>query len=127
MLSHSSSLSSLCVCCVCVCVCVLCVCDFAGDSEEVSLFQFMESVASVIPDKWRRVGVALGIRHPQINAINTQHQGDAVNCFESVFHFWQQQSTPQQPVSWTTLVTVLRSHYVGEERLADSIKANFLS
>ena len=85
----------------------------------------MEAVASVIPDKWRRVGAALGIRHSQINGINTQHQGDALNCFAEVFHLRKQHSTPQQPASWTTLVTVLHSHYVGEERLVDFLQQAF--
>ena len=86
----------------------------------------MESVATVIPDKWKRVGMALGLSQAQIIAIDAQHWGDSLNCFAEVFHLWQQLSTPQQPVSWSTLVTVLNSHTVGEERLAGFIQENFI-
>ena len=87
----------------------------------------MESVATVIPDKWKRVGVALGISQAQINAIDAQHRGDSLNCFAEVFHLWQQLSTPQQPVSWSTLVTVLNSRTVQEESLASFLQENFIN
>ena len=92
----------------------------------MSLFQFMESVATVIPDKWKKVGVSLGLCQPQINAIDAQHRGDPLDCFAEVFHLWQQLSTPQQPVSWTTLVTMLRSRTVGEELLANNLQEHFI-
>ena len=86
----------------------------------------MESVATVIPDKWRRVGVTIGLSQAQVNAIDAQHRGDPLDCFAEVFHLWQQLSTPQQPVSWTTLVTVLRSCTVGEEHLAGVLQEHFI-
>ena len=87
----------------------------------MSLFQFIENVATVIPDKWKRVGVVLGLSQAQINAIDAQHRGVPLDCFAEVF-----QSTPQQPVSWTTLVTVLRSRTVGEELLAGNLQEYFI-
>ena len=86
----------------------------------------MESVATVIPDKWKRVGVALGLSQAQVNAIEKHRLADPLDCFAEVFHLWQQLSTPQQPVNWSTLVTVLNSRIVGEERLADFIQENFV-
>ena len=88
--------------------------------EEVLLFQFMESVAKKIPGKWRSVGMALGLGQTQLNAIDSQHRGNPLDCFTEVFNHWQHLPTPQQPVSWYTLITVLRS--VGEESLVDSIQ-----
>ena len=87
----------------------------------------MESVATVIPDKWKRVGMALGLSQAQINAIDAQHRGDPLDCFAEVFHLWQQLSTPQQPVSWSTVVTVLNSRTVGEESLAGFLQENFIN
>ena len=86
----------------------------------------MESVATVIPDKWKRVGMALGLSQAQINAINKHHLADPLDCFAEVFHLWQQLSTSQQPVNWTTLVTVLCSRTVGEEHLADNLQEHFI-
>lgn len=92
----------------------------------MSLFQFMESVATKIPSKWKRVGVALGLNQSQIDAIEKRRLADPLDCFSDVFNYWQQLYTPYQPVSWSTLVTVLRTQYVGEESLADFIQKNFV-
>ena len=115
-LSNESCLLALCVVVVYA----------TGGSEGVSLFQFIENVATQIPTKWRGVGLALGLRQSQIDAIEEKGFTDPLNCFLDVFSFWQQQSTTQQPVSWTTLVTVLRSQSVGEEALADFLQQRFV-
>ena len=100
---------------------------FTGDdAEEVSLFQFMETVASAIPDKWKRVGLALGLSQEHISGIDAENEGDPLKCFTEIFNLWQQVSTPQQPVSWTTLVSVLRSQHVDEELLANCIEETFI-
>ena len=79
-----------------------------------------------IPDKWKRVGVALNLSQAHINAIDTQHRGDSLHCFAEVFHQWQRFHNPDQPVSWTTLVDVLQSRLVGDTRLAEKIKKEFI-
>ena len=99
----------------------------AGVVHEISLFQFTESVAAVIPDKWRRVGLALGLTQAQLNAIDDQHRGKSLESFAEVFSMWQQLATPDNnPVKWSTLVRVLKSRTVGEETLAKSIQSNFI-
>ena len=50
----------------------------------MSLFQFMEGVATVIPDKWKRVDVALRLSLAQVNGIDAQHWGDPLDCFAEV-------------------------------------------
>ena len=92
----------------------------------MSLFQFMETVASAIPDKWKRVGLALGLNQEHISGIDAENGGNCLKCFAEVFNLWQQLSTRQQPVSWTTLVTVLRSQHVDEECLANNIEKTFI-
>ena len=88
----------------------------------VSLFQFMEAVASKIPAKWRIVGVSLGISTSILDGIEKHRRGNCLECFSDVFTCWQQQSTPQSPANWTALVNVLRSNSVGEEELSDTIQ-----
>ena len=94
-------------------------------TDTVSRFQFMEAVASKIPSKWKRVGVSLGMDQSQLDGINMRRLADPLECFSDVFTYWQQQSTPQSPANWATLVTVLRSNYVGEEELSDTIQNTF--
>lgn len=86
----------------------------------------MEHIAAVIPHKWKMVAIALGLTMPQVQAIDQHHRGDPRICFADVFDQWQKLSTSHQPVSWTTLVSVLQSQYIGEEALADTIKESFL-
>ena len=101
---------------------MMCILFVYAGTDTVSRFQFMEAVASKIPSKWKRVGVSLGIDQSQLDAINMHRLADPLECFSDVFTCWQQQSTPQSPANWTTLVAVLRSNYVGEEELSDTIQ-----
>ena len=96
------------------------------DTDTVSRFQFIEAVASKIPTKWRRVGASLGITVDILDSIKRNHRGNLLECFSDVFTYWQQQSTPQSPANWATLVTVLRSNYVGEDALGDYIENTFM-
>ena len=95
-------------------------------ADTVSQFQFMETVASKIPSKWRRVGISLGMDTNQLDAINMHRLADPLECFSDVFTWWQQQSTPQSPANWATLVTVLRSNTVAEEELSDTIQNTYM-
>ena len=97
-----------------------------GDSDRVSLFQFMETVASKIPDKWYIVGVALGLSSSQLNAISVHRLANPLICFSDVYEHWQQMSTPQQPSNWSSLVTALNSDLVAEKVLARFIEDNFM-
>ena len=94
--------------------------------DTVSKFQFLEAVAIKIPNKWRRVGLCLGIGSSILDGIEKHRRGDPLECFSDVFTCWQQQSTPQSPANWATLVTVLRSNYVGEEALSYAIQNTFM-
>ena len=94
--------------------------------NEVSLLQFMETVASKIPDKWYSVGIALGLTKAQLNAINIHHCGDPCLCFSDVHDHWQRHSTSQQPANWASLATTLRCDIVGENALAELIQEKFM-
>ena len=102
------------------------VCLCAGDT--VSLFQFMENVAIKIhvPSKWKRVGVAFGLGWSQIDAIEKRCLADSSECYSDVFEYWQETFTHKQPANWASLVSVLRSNYVGEERLVEYIQETFM-
>ena len=96
------------------------------DTDTISQFQFMETVASNVPAKWRRVGVSMGISMGDLDGIEKHRRGDCLECFSDVFTFWQQKSTPQRPANWATIVAVLRSKYVGEKELGDYIESIFM-
>ena len=95
-------------------------------NDEVSTFQFMETVASKIPNKWHSVGIALGLTTTRLNAIDKYRRGDPLLCFSDVYDHWQQLSTSQQPANWASLATALSSNIVGENALALFIQKNFI-
>ena len=97
---------------------------YTGDV--VSLFQFNEYVGSKIPSKWKRVGVALGLSQAQIDAIDCHRRGDPFECFSDVFKYWQNESTPERPANWATLISVLQSNTVGEEALAEHVQSTLI-
>ena len=103
---------------------IILLCVYTGDV--VSLFQFNECVASKIPNKWRRVGVALGLSQALIDAIDDHHRGEFFKCFSDIFKYWQNESTPERPANWATLISVLRSNTVGEEALAEHIQSTLI-
>ena len=97
---------------------------YTGDA--VSLFQFNERVASKIPSKWKQVGVALGFSQSRIDAIEYRRNKVPFECFSDVFDYWQNESTPERPANWATLISVLRSNTVGEEALAEHIQSTLI-
>ena len=133
---------------VCVCVCVCCaikriifmsclqkiacyifksVCLYhLYTGDVVSLFEFNKYVATKIPSKWKRVGVSLGLRQSQIDAIEYHHRKELLECFSDVFKYWQNESTPERPANWATLISVLQSNTVGEEALAEHIQSTLM-
>ena len=66
--------------------------------------------------------MSLGISMGVLDGIEKHRLADPLECFSDVFTCWQQQSTPQSPANWASLVAVLRSNYVGEEKLSDIIQ-----
>ena len=69
----------------------------------------------------------MGISSSILDGIDQHRRGDCLDCFSDVFTFWQQQSTPQSPANWATLVAVLRSNYVGEETLGDILQNTYVT
>ena len=86
----------------------------------------MDTVATEIPSKWKRMGVAVGMSQSQIDAVDIHRRGQCFDCFSDVFKHWQDTSTPEQPANWASLVTVLCSRIVGEEAFAERIQKTFM-
>lgn len=92
----------------------------------VSLVEFLNSVASKIPNKWKLVAIALHLPMDTINDIDQKHFGEPRQCFPEVFIFWQRNVVPQSLVNWTTIIDVLRSDLVHENHLAATIQALYI-
>ena len=71
-----------------------------------------------IPSKWKDVGLQLGLDHGVLEGIG----GDNSHCYMDVFTRWEKQNSTTHPYTWSTIVHVLQTPAVGEEKLADKIK-----
>ena len=75
----------------------------------------MNHIAVNIPTKWRDIGLQLGLRVADLDAIEARHCNDYKRCFSAVFDQWEQQLT--SPYMWSTILEALTSPLLGEHRL----------
>ena len=94
----------------------------AGLESQPELADLMNEVAAEIPGKWRDVGLQLGMDHGVLEGIATISPGDINHCYSNVFTRWKNQKSQTYPYTWSTIVQVLKTRAVGEDRLADKIK-----
>lgn len=91
-----------------------------GLESEPELSELMDQIASRVPDKWRAIGIALGLT---INELNCFSPNEDPSCgFTFVFTIWKSRMT-REPYSWGTMMTVLRAPSVGEQRLAEQLES----
>ena len=92
---------------------------FTGAPE---LRDLMNKIASVIPAKWRDVGIQLGLSPSTLDNIQSEN-GSQPHCnrllFEKVFTEWDKHRP--KPYTWNTIIEVLRTPAVGEATLADTL------
>ena len=96
----------------------------AGLEIEPKLPNLMNEVAAVIPDKWRDIGIHLGLSHRVLEGIATISPRNTNLCYSNVFTLWENQNSTTHPYTWSTIVKVLQAPSVGEEKLAIKIKNN---
>ena len=92
-----------------------------------SLADLMNDVASVIPAKWRAVGIQLGLSADTLDSIQRDNAGKPQAClesFEQVLSIWK--THDPKPYTWSTIVDVLRTPAVGQSALAEELCAKYL-
>ena len=80
----------------------------------------MNEVAAKIPNKWRDMGVQLGLHHNELDAIASNSRGNTNLCFSEVFKHWE--SRNKYAYIWLVAVQALQSRAVQENRLAEEIE-----
>ena len=81
----------------------------------------MNEVAAKTPNKWLEIGIQLGLKTNQIDAIKYQHQGESSKIFADIFNQWEKQPGAE-PKTWSTVIKVLKTPIVGEETLAHHLE-----
>ena len=79
--------------------------------------EFCETVAVESPSKWRLVGIAVGIRTQQLDAIEQYCRGSQIDCFARVYDIWMNNPTIV-PFTWGSVVQVLERRFIEERELA---------
>ena len=74
-------------------------------------------------DKWEDVGIMLGIKPSQLDAIKSAGNQISQSCLRETLKLYLQKDNP--PPSWAAIVEALE--FVGEETLAGQIKSKYCS
>ena len=82
--------------------------------------QLLNRVASEARNKWRLVGIELGIKLDQLDAISEEK--NCILCYSKVFSQWEKKENPDFPFNWRTILNALRSSIVEENSLATKIE-----
>ena len=77
----------------------------------------MNRVAARCMDKWKLVGVQLEIEDVLLKSIQSS---DQQLCFMEVLDHWKSKGSP--PYTWTTIINVLKTPSVREEKLARDLE-----
>ena len=74
-------------------------------------------------DKWEDIGIMLGIKTSDLDAIKSAGNSTSQGCLREMLKLYLQKDSP--PPSWTTIVEALE--FVGEEPLAVQVKTKYCS
>ena len=85
------------------------------------LGDLMNHVAAALPTKWKMVGVQLGLSLAKLDEIEASNFGNCKCCFSSVFSEWEKLNTT--PYSWSTIIDVLQTPCVEENRVAEDLRS----
>ena len=85
----------------------------------------MEYVAVPAEDKFMEIGLGLGIKLPNLRAIEQQFNKNYKKCFLEMFDRWLK--SERDNLTWETVFNVLTSSSVGRGDLVSSIKERLTS
>lgn len=70
--------------------------------------------------KWHDIGLQIGLKHPDLEAIRMRRRDDPDECFKELLSDWLNRMNPKP--TWSALTDALRSPTVGLEQLAEEIE-----
>ena len=86
----------------------------------------MNEIATKIPERWKEVGIGLGLDDSDIKRIETDvptHK--SYPCYMEVFGMWKKRIT--KPYTWETILRTLRTKLVDAPSLATSLESQLMS
>lgn len=82
----------------------------------------MNLVAPHVKDKWRVVGLELGIETAELNGISAPDDTKFLKCYEQIFDTWKRRAKPEYPFTWSFLISVLGSEAVQRKDIANELE-----
>ena len=79
-------------------------------------------VTAEIPDKWRYVGIQLGLSLSQLDSICDRRNRDHAQCYMDVFDTWMKEDRR----TWVMLINALTSPAVDAKQLAHKISLDII-
>ena len=83
---------------------------------------------NVLPakEKWRNIGIALGLSHQTLQGIHHKHKDRTDQCLFATLSAWLhgRDKAREKGTTWRSIIRVLRSKNVGESSLADKLAAS---
>ena len=90
-------------------------------TSEPTIPELLNEVAGPAPDKWRVIGIGLGIDISILNSIEQQYNRNPNECYVAMFDKWLK--TTEKPM-WETILKVLETPSVDRYNLAMTIRKN---
>eukprot|EP00731_Ephydatia_muelleri_P019527 Em0012g352a len=90
--------------------------------QEPLLPELMNLVAPHVKDKWRVVGLELGIETAELNGISAPDDTKFLKCYEQIFDTWKRRAKPEYPFTWSFLISVLGSEAVQRKDIANELE-----
>lgn len=79
-----------------------------------------------VSDKWKRLGLALGLLNPTLEKIKAEYKNDVESCKDEMLKEWLSKRDECSP-SWSSLVAALKKTTVGLVHIAEKIEEEHLS
>ena len=83
-----------------------------------NISQLNDLVGTEIPSKWELFGVQLGLEQSYLNCLRYEY-ADPKDRFNHLFNQWKTMKTSD--FTWATVIKVLRSNFISEYSLAESV------
>ena len=75
--------------------------------------------------KWELVGIQLLVPDWKLGIMERENRDQCKECLMKVLEYWRKHAGPNNPFSWETIVTILKSRSIGNIRLAEDIEQKY--
>ena len=96
--------------------------DFVhADSQTPELMDLVKELYQNVANKWKTIGILLGIEKGSLDKIKTDNAGNSGDCLQEMLDTWLKKVDPKP--SWSAMTDVLKR--LGEESLAEHIRKRY--